>query len=191
MDLIEKVLRQNGQHVTEGHIRENQQKLFESLLKNYGHIQKVLEIGFNTGHSASMFLNKVTQLKSLISIDIAKYEYVEQIATAFQNSYPGIFHFLKGNSVLMLPLLKSYYPDLQFDLIFIDGSHYYQDAFLDILHAKHFSHSQTLIWIDDYENEVKLAVDRLEMLGYLKITNFFSVDEVDGSKRIWIEAQYM
>ena len=53
------------------------------------------------------------------------------------------------------------YPEIKFDLIFIDGGHSYEVAYHDILSMKKLSHKDTLLLIDDLSiSGVKKAYDQ-------------------------------
>ena len=82
--------------------------------------ETVLEIGFNIGYSASMWLEFDPKNKlKLTSVDIGKHEDTVKAAEAVKNLYEDRFEFILCDSREVKPQLK----DRLFDVAFIDGDH--------------------------------------------------------------------
>lgn len=82
--------------------------------------ETMLEIGFNIGYSASMWLEFDPKNKlKLTSVDIGKHEDTAKAAEAVKNLYGDRFEFILCDSRKVKPQLK----DRMFDLAFIDGDH--------------------------------------------------------------------
>jgi hypothetical protein len=79
--------------------------------------KNILEIGFNYGHSAYVFLNTDTSLK-YHSIDICQYDHTAVNANKLIDMYPDRFEFTHMSSHDIDPSKVSHY-----DMIFIDGDH--------------------------------------------------------------------
>lgn len=92
-------------------------------------IETMLEIGFNTGYSATMFL-ELLNLNKFYSIDIGIHNHVEPLYKQFKNIYKDKFEYLIENS---LNIRNTYLNNITYDLIFIDGSHSYELALNDLL----------------------------------------------------------
>jgi len=115
------------------------------------HIQKtieivkpkcILEIGFNMGHSASMWMNLCDA--RVFSIDISEKDETLDGAAFLASKFPERFSFnLRKNIPLIGPPLLS-----TFDLIFIDGGHEEPDVTADIQLAKDYRISYLLF--DDF-----------------------------------------
>lgn len=104
--------------VAEGHLEllEITEIIFRRIY-NKTKPKRVLEIGFNAGHSAYLWLNNFPEV-TYHSVDICFHEYTEECANKMQALYPN-FSFTKIDSRLLTPNYMSAY-----DMIFIDGDHY-------------------------------------------------------------------
>lgn len=105
----------------------------------------ILEIGFNVGYSAAMWLH-FTQAK-LVSVDISTSDETATAARLLKEMYPNRFHFIREDSGKVLDRIQGW----KFDLIFIDGGHLEPDVVNDIslglaLNVKYFC-------FDDWQNE--------------------------------------
>jgi predicted O-methyltransferase YrrM len=133
--------------VTEGYCQQNkdQVKLLTDILIKYN-IKSVLEIGFNAGHSAELFLKYSA---NVISFDIGDHDYLKYGKEFIDTAYPGRHTLILGNSTLTIPEYSSANPDKNFDLIFIDGAHDYVTANTDLVNCKKLSHGKTIVIMDD------------------------------------------
>ena len=103
--------------VEEGHIELlGTNEVVFSQIYNRTKPKRVLEIGFNAGHSAYLWLNKFPEV-TYHSVDICLHEYTEECANKMQVLYPN-FSFTKIDSRLLTPNYMSAY-----DMVFIDGDH--------------------------------------------------------------------
>lgn len=90
---------------------------------------RVFEIGFNMGHSASMFLELCSC--ELISCDISEKDETIEAADILRRKYHDRFSF-----EWRMDIRKDSYIPYWFDLIFIDGGHEEGDVTKDIQLAK-------------------------------------------------------
>lgn len=122
------------------------QQLIEqtNLLKYFAKDAKnILEIGFNGGHSAEIFLDN--SKGNLTSLDLGCYNYVFKGKEYIDRTYPGRHKLVIGDSRKTIKEL----PLEVFDLIFIDGGHDYDIAKSDLYNCKSFSNENTIILMDD------------------------------------------
>lgn len=175
--------------ITEGFMTEGQKKQFNKKLKNYENIHSILEIGFNAGHSAENFFEHCPNLETFLSVDIWYHPYAPYAAHYFQNTYHDRFIPLIGNSLQTIPEYHEEFPNIKFDLIFIDGNHAYEYCLQDILNCYRLAHEKTHLWIDDYHDQnVKAATQAALDMGVIEIENIYT-DKVEN--RIWVEAHYL
>jgi len=106
---------------TEGHWPDRNvfRPLIQDIYAQYS-VQSILEIGFNIGYSASMWLEFDADKKStLTSVDIGIHKDTEKAAAAVKNLHKDRFSFILSDSKKVKAQLK----DKLFDIAFIDGDH--------------------------------------------------------------------
>ena len=112
-----------------------------------------MEIGFNAGHSAELFLSSNKNI-NLVSFDIGTHEYVKYGKNFIDKTYPGRHTLIIGNSLDTVPkYIKE--ENKKFDLIFIDGGHDYYVAKSDLFNCKELAHNKTIVILDDTINNNK------------------------------------
>ena len=111
----------------EGHWNFSQKAIVE-FIENLN-IKTMLEIGFNTGYSATLFL-ELLDLDKFYSIDIGIHKHVRPTYTKFKETYKENFNYIIEDS---LNIRNTFLNDIQYDLIFIDGSHSFELALNDFL----------------------------------------------------------
>lgn len=117
---------------------------------NHKSINNVMEIGFNAGHSAELFLSSNKNI-NLVSFDIGHHKYVNLGKEFIDKTYPNRHTLIIGDSLSTVP---QYFKkeNKKFDLIFIDGGHAYDVAKGDILNCKNLAHDKTIVVLDDTIN---------------------------------------
>jgi len=116
----------------------------------------VMEIGFNAGHSAEVFLQNNPTL-TLTSFDLGMHDYVAVAKEYIDLTYPNRHHLILGDSTITVPKYINDNPNKTFDVIFIDGGHEYSIANADLENCKKLANKDTVIIIDDtmYTDEWK------------------------------------
>jgi predicted O-methyltransferase YrrM len=110
--------------------------------------KRILEIGFNAGHSAEVFLSTDAGAH-LLSFDLGHVPAVN-VGKAFIDTHFPLRHTLIiGDSTVSVPAFTRLYPDAKFDLIFIDGGHQYEVAKADIENCMKLADAQAIVAVDD------------------------------------------
>lgn len=173
----------------EGYSSEAQRKAFKEDCQAMLGLKKILEIGFNGGHSCEAFLESGNEV-AVISFDLNSHPYAQTGANFMFKKYPGRFQFIPGDSSVTVNAYAASHPDEKFDLIFIDGCHEHNAAVRDIQNCQKLAHRKTVVWIDDYASYgVKPAVDQCVNQGLLQILKVKSVNDQTGV-RVWAIARY-
>lgn len=104
---------------------------------------RILEIGFNAGHSAIIF-SQIFSKSTIVSIDICTHPYTIKCFDHIKNNSLANHYLIEAGSTDIMPHLFG-----DFDLIFIDGNHFGDTPHQDIKNCKRVSNSDTIIIIDD------------------------------------------
>jgi hypothetical protein len=107
----------------------------------------MMEIGFNAGHSADIFLQN-KDLK-LTSFDLGEHKYVSYAKEYIDSTYPDRHTLILGDSTVTVPLYIKDNKDVKFDIIFIDGGHEYNIVKNDMENCMKLAHSDTIVILDD------------------------------------------
>nr|WP_199290590.1 class I SAM-dependent methyltransferase [Synechococcus elongatus] len=93
-----------------------------NLFSSATQAQKILEIGFNAGHSAALML-LANPNSNLLAFDICEHRYTEGCFAVLAERFPHRIDLIAGDSNTTLPLFRLEHPAVYFDLLHIDGSH--------------------------------------------------------------------
>ena len=144
--MLDKFLEKNNCNITEGHSQQcsRQIELLTKIISN-NKIKNVLEIGFNAGHSAEIFLKNNNNIH-LTSFDLGYHDYTLVGKRYIDEVFPNRHSLVLGDSLVEVP---KYSENKKFDIIFIDGGHAYNVAYGDIINCKKFAHKDTIVIMDD------------------------------------------
>lgn len=121
-----------------------QMKLLVDII-NANNMKNILEIGFNAGHSADLFLGVSPDIK-VTSIDTGDNACVLSGKKYIDNKYPNRHNLIIGDSKTVIPLhMPQGGNDSKYDMIYIDGGMDYETVISDLIHCKRVSSSTTLI----------------------------------------------
>ena len=134
-------------NITEGYCFqiEKATKLLINLCKRHNP-KRIMEIGFNAGHSSLIFLANTKA--SVLSFDIGTHAYTDFGVDYISKKYGDRFKYIKGNS---METLGKYIKEEggQFDIILVDGGHDYETVYRDLMNCQKLSGSDTLIILND------------------------------------------
>ena len=148
MTTLSDYLKTKGCDITEGHCGQVDEQRNDLLNITSQPNIKVMEIGFNAGHSAETFLINNPTL-TLVSFDIGEHEYLYDGKNYIDMTFPGRHTLIIGDSTVSVPNYISNNPDVKFDVIFIDGGHDYQISRADMANSITLAHNETTIIMDD------------------------------------------
>lgn len=186
---IDEFMMLNGFSPQTGYMNNHQKRQFQKRLSQISGIRGILEIGLNAGHSAECFFENCRDLEQFVSFDINFFPYTKPAANHLQKLHPNRFSFIEGNSLVTIPSFAKNFPELKFDLIYIDGSHHFENVIGDIKNTSLLAHKKTILWIDDYHYQsIYWAVQFCEMEGFIQKKRVFSSS---NPERNWIEARYL
>lgn len=119
-----------------------QQRSLKTITR-HTNIRNMLEIGFNAGHSAQIFLEANPYLH-LTSYDIGEHDYVSAAKEYIDITFPGRHTLILGDSKVTVPQDKKRY-----DAFFIDGGHDYETALADMINCSKLANQNAIVMIDD------------------------------------------
>ena len=134
-------------------------------------IRSILEIGFNAGHSALLYL--VSNPYSKIHFfDLGEHAYSRGCFEYLSSQFPGRMSVTWGDSTVTVPA----HPASLFDLIHIDGGHSRYVAESDFYNCRPYANESTYLIVDDYDGPVLTPlcnqfvrynkVDKVDLLFY-------------------------
>ena len=145
---LQDALRSAGFHKFEGHCGEvpQQQTDLRDLVSSPT-IQRVLEIGFNAGHSSDVFLS-ANPACTVTSFELGRWPYTATAKEYIDAHYPGRHTMILGDSTKSLPDYIDTNP-APFDLLFIDGGHEDEIPHLDLQNCLRLAHVGSILIMDD------------------------------------------
>ena len=147
MSSLNEYFKNNNIIPTEGYSQQVPgQTAFLKKMVSSPSIKRVMEIGFNGGHSAELFLSSNPNVE-LVSFDIGHHDYLKHGKEFIDKKFPNRHTLIIGNSLHSVPEYSN--TEKTFDVIFIDGGHDYPIAYGDIVNCKNFAHIDTIVIMDD------------------------------------------
>jgi predicted O-methyltransferase YrrM len=161
-------IRMNNANIIEGYSQQITRQV--DLLKDCSsNAKEILEIGFNAGHSAEVFL-KVNSNVRVTSFDIGYGEQLDCGKNYIDIKYPDRHTLIIGDSTKTIPEYIKNNPNKKFDILFIDGGHSYEVAMADLKNCASLSHKDSIVLMDD-----------------TIYTNSLIMDWTEGPTKAWLE----
>ncbi len=145
---ITEFLNSRGFYQFEGNISECNLAINDLILLTSKPNIKVMEIGFNGGHSAEIILEN-NKLSTLLSFDLGDHDYVLHAKEYIENTFPGRHSLILGDSKITVKKFIEENPEEKFNVIFIDGGHDCETAKSDMENCLLLSGPNTIIIFDD------------------------------------------
>ncbi len=141
-------LNNKGFYSFEGYSQQVPQQVEDLITLTNKPNLKMMEIGFNAGHSAEVFLQNNNEL-TLTSFDLGNHDYVTPAKEYIDATYPNRHTLILGDSRITVPIYLQNNKAVKFDIIFIDGGHDYEIAKADMENCFHLAHKDTIVILDD------------------------------------------
>jgi predicted O-methyltransferase YrrM len=152
---LDQYLQSKNTQIVEGYSQQIPQQIID-LIAISKYSKNAMEIGFNAGHSAEVFLSNNPEMH-LTSFDIGDHIYVKYAKEYIDYKYPGRHTLILGNSTQTIPKYISENPGKIFDFIFVDGGHQYPVPAIDLDSCAKLSNKDTVVAIDDIINNGRLV----------------------------------
>lgn len=136
----------------EGHTLKAQARFLHQIVAVQPLVTRIVEIGFNAGHSTGVFLAARPDVE-VLSFDLGEHAYVDPAKALIDRLFPGRHRLIKGDSRETVPAYADAHPDESFDLIYIDGGHDFEVARADLEHCRRLSRDDSILVVDDLEPE--------------------------------------
>lgn len=141
----------------EGHSGQlKEQQMVYVKLAQLPFVKTICETGFNAGHSALIWLTANVDAE-VYSFDMGEHEYAKKMAKHLQNKYPGRLMVTWGDSTKTLPQFKRDHPEVNCDLIVVDGGHTVPVATADFSNLRNLASDTNIVVFDDYPSERSLG----------------------------------
>jgi predicted O-methyltransferase YrrM len=132
----------------EGFLGRKQAEYLRELATGTPAVTRIAEIGFNAGHSACVFLAARPDI-SVVSFDLGAHRYVGRAKAFMDRRFPGRHTLVLGDSRDTVPKFHADYPEMAFDLVFIDGGHDYDVVAADLFNCRLLTAPGGRVLIDD------------------------------------------
>lgn len=110
--------------------------------------KRVMEIGFNGGHSCLLFL-LADPSSQIVLFDLGVHRYTHACFEYLHSAFPGRLSIIYGDSRTTVPDYRLSHPSDTFDLIHVDGGHAPEVVNADMDNSRLLSRPDTLVIYDD------------------------------------------
>lgn len=111
-------------------------------------VNTICEVGFNAGHSTAIFLNANPKAQ-ILSFDIGQFDYTIKQAELATELFGDRFHITWGDSRESIPTFREMHPEVQCDLISVDGDHSTEGTLADLENFHKMATCRNWVLMDD------------------------------------------
>ena len=159
---------------------------------------RLLQVGFNAGHSAATLLDAGGPDAHLVSFDLGEHPCTTPAEAHVSATYPGQHTLVLGDSQKTLPQWAedAAAAEKRFDLCFVDGGHSFEVASSDLLNLRAYAHAGTLVVMDDITPEFywgrgpTSAWSQAEARGDLTTLGVYEAPDAKPIRR-WVVGKYL
>jgi predicted O-methyltransferase YrrM len=141
---------------------------FVNLLRQR-YVKKMIEVGFNAGHSAAIFLHALPKDSIFLSFDLCEHPYTKECFEYLKSKHPQMQRMIEGDSTkTVFQFINENPSELgTYDVFHVDGGHS-QEVCISDLNAAHLllKPGGVLILDDTFIPEIAALVPQIEDLGY-------------------------
>ena len=133
-------------------------------------VKKMIEIGFNAGHSAAVFLSVLPKDGSILFFDLNDHTYANPCYAYMKNKYPQVKDFMAGDSKITLPTyINNHSEELgTYDCIHVDGGHQEDVVLSDIFYSDKLLKVGGIMILDDTQlKPIENQISNLLESGYV------------------------
>lgn len=114
-------------------------------------IKRMVEIGFNGGHSATLFLSALPKDGELLFFDLFTHLYAKPCYDYLKSQFPQIKNLIAGNSVETMPTYIETHPEEvgSYDCVHVDGCHDLDFVLSDVVAADRLLKKGGILILDD------------------------------------------
>lgn len=134
----------------EGH-QFGQQRAYFAWVAQRPNTSTICEIGFNAGHSAYTWLRSAApHLRHLVHFDLGEHAYVVPHHESLRAAFPAVeMDLVLGSSVATVPAFAAARPEVQCDLVAVDGGHFGEVPLADLQNMRALSAPGAWVLMDD------------------------------------------
>jgi len=111
-------------------------------------VKTICEVGFNAGHSAAIWLN-ANPSAHLVSFDLGQFQYTHGNAMLMKETFPDRFNIVWGESQFAVPEFAKTHPNLECDVISVDGDHSTEGTLQDLINLSKIASCRNWVLMDD------------------------------------------
>jgi len=142
---------------------------FANIIKEFN-IKRMIEIGFNGGHSALVFLEAMGQDAQYTCFDLGDHLYSRPCFDFLKSNYPQVKEYIEGDSQKTLSEFLMVNPEYykSCDCIHVDGGHSDHIVKSDIMWANAYLKLGGILILDDTQLKcIELMIPQLLNNGYI------------------------